>query len=76
VVALATPAPPAARTSAIERGGEQLRSGRLFDGGPTLEDAILRAWDDLITDGSTDCPVCRAAMSPLGGCGSCGSELS
>jgi hypothetical protein len=49
---------------------------RLFDGGPTLEQLILGAWEDLVADGRTACPVCGGGMSPLGGCTRCGSELS
>jgi hypothetical protein len=50
---------------------------RLFEsGGPTLEDVVLGVWDELVADGRADCPVCRGAMSMLGGCAECGSDLS
>jgi hypothetical protein len=50
---------------------------RLFEpGGPTLEDVVLGAWEELVADGRAECPVCGGAMSILGGCGECGSDLS
>ena len=52
------------------------RTGRLFDGGATLEDAILRALDELGAEGRADCPVCGGVLEPLHGCASCGCELS
>ena len=53
------------------------RPSRLFEPeGATLEDAILRVWDDLLSDGRADCPVCSATIAPAGRCDACGSELS
>jgi hypothetical protein len=50
---------------------------RLFEpGGPTLEDLVVGAWEELVADGRTECPVCGGAMSILGGCAGCGSDLS
>jgi hypothetical protein len=50
---------------------------RLFEpGGPTLEDVVLGAWDELVADGRAECPVCGSAMSLLTGCEGCGAELS
>jgi hypothetical protein len=50
---------------------------RLFEsGGPTLEDVVLGAWEELVADGRAECPVCGGAMSMLGGCAGCGSDLS
>jgi hypothetical protein len=50
---------------------------RLFEsGGPTLEDVVLGAWEELVADGRAECPVCGGAMSILGGCAECGSDLS
>ena len=50
---------------------------RLFEsGGPTLEDVVLGAWEELVADGRAECPVCGGAMSMLGGCPECGSDLS
>ena len=50
---------------------------RLFEpGGPTLEDVVLDAWEELVADGRAECPVCGSAMSLLTGCGGCGAELS
>jgi tRNA(Ile2) C34 agmatinyltransferase TiaS len=52
-------------------------SSKLFEpGGTTLEDSILRVWDDLVADGPADCPVCGGAMSAAGGCEGCGAELT
>jgi hypothetical protein len=56
--------------------GADGRSSRLFEPrGATLEDAILRVWDDLLVDGRADCPVCSATIAPPGRCEACGSEL-
>ena len=53
------------------------RSSRLFEPqGATLEDAILRVWDDLLADGRAECPVCSATIALAGRCEACGSELS
>jgi tRNA(Ile2) C34 agmatinyltransferase TiaS len=40
----------------------------------TLEDVVLRVWEDLALEGAAECPVCGASMAPAG-CQSCGSEL-
>lgn len=49
---------------------------RLFEPqGPTLEDAIVAAWEELSAAGSTTCPVCSGTMSG-GRCEGCGSELA
>ncbi len=49
---------------------------RLFETeGATLEDVILGAWEALLADGRTECPVCGSALS-VHGCAGCGSELS
>ena len=67
---LATATPPAAAPSAEG-------ASRLFDaGGETLEDRVIRAWDELSGAGRTACPVCAAEMTAAGGCRVCGSELS
>jgi hypothetical protein len=42
----------------------------------SLEDVILRAWEDLAGSGSVECPVCGGRMRVSAGCESCGSELS
>jgi hypothetical protein len=50
---------------------------RLFEPkGPTLEDRIVAAWDELIAAGHVSCPVCGSEMSRTSGCESCGSELA
>jgi hypothetical protein len=42
--------------------------------GPTLEDVVLAAWEDLGLRGRAACPVCDAWIEPAG-CASCGSSL-
>lgn len=50
---------------------------RLFEPkGPTLEDHIVAAWDELTVSGHVSCPVCAGEMSRTAGCGRCGSELA
>jgi rubrerythrin len=55
------------------------RPSRLFEpDGSTLEDVVLRIWEDLAAEGRAVCPVCGGSMAPSadGGCPACGSELS
>ena len=63
--------PPAAAHPA-ERLFQPLRP----DGGVTLEDSLLRVWEDLSRDGHAGCPVCGGRMPSAGACRECGSELS
>lgn len=50
---------------------------RLFEPkGPTLEDRIVAAWDELTVAGRVTCPVCSGEMSRAGACNGCGSELA
>jgi hypothetical protein len=52
---------------------------RLFEpasGGVSLEESILRTWEDLAATGTAGCPVCGGRMHSARGCGDCGSELS
>jgi tRNA(Ile2) C34 agmatinyltransferase TiaS len=50
---------------------------RLFESpGLTLEDVVLGAWEDLVAGGPAECPVCGGSMRSVGGCRSCGSDLS
>jgi hypothetical protein len=42
--------------------------------GPTLEDVVLAAWEDLALRGRAACPVCDGWIEP-GGCPTCGSSL-
>ena len=53
--------------------------------GPTLEERLSGAWEDLIAHRSAACPICDGTMTPrygsgpsaVGGrCGRCGTELS
>jgi hypothetical protein len=53
------------------------RSARLFESpGLTLEDTILGAWEDLVAGGPAECPVCGGTLRIVGGCDSCGADLS
>ena len=53
------------------------RATRLFEaGGDTLEDVMLRTWDELLGAAHAHCPVCAGEMTVAGGCADCGSELS
>jgi hypothetical protein len=48
-------------------------------GGQTLEELLETAWRAAQTEGSAECPVCRAAMRPEAAaarCTGCGSTLS
>jgi hypothetical protein len=54
---------------------------RLFEpaadpGGVSLEDSILRVWEDLTGSGGAECPVCGGRMRVSAGCDGCGSDLS
>ena len=52
------------------------REPRLFEAaGETLEDAIVRTWDELVVEGRVGCPVCAGEMAAAAGCPRCGSEL-
>ncbi len=53
--------------------------------GPTLEDVLSGAWEDLVAHRTATCPICDGTLVPrygsgpsaVGGrCGDCGSELS
>ena len=53
--------------------------------GPTLEDVLSGAWEDLIAHHTATCPICDGAMVPrygsgpsvVGGrCGECRAELT
>ena len=71
----ATVATDAVRDTAVSQAERSTQ--RLFDpGGPTLEDMVVAAWEDLVADGRAECPVCGGAMSLLDGCADCGSDLS
>jgi hypothetical protein len=64
-------------TTVTERPPAEASAQRLFEpGGVTLEDAVLGVWEDLVTQGRAECPVCGDPMSPVAGCSACGSELS
>jgi hypothetical protein len=60
-----------------ERPPARAPEERLFEpGGLTLEDAVLGLWDELVTSGRAECPVCGGSIAPSAGCESCGAELS
>jgi hypothetical protein len=40
----------------------------------TLEDVVLRVWEDLALEGAAECPVCGGSVAPAG-CQRCGAEL-
>jgi len=66
-----------ARTRATPGTGRPAR--RLFEphtGGVSLEDSILRTWEDLTDQGSAGCPVCGGRQRAASACEDCGSELS
>jgi len=74
MTAVATREPPVGRD---ERDASEAVAGRLFDPqGPTLEDSIVAAWDELTVAGRVTCPVCAGEMPRTGGCENCGSELA
>jgi hypothetical protein len=80
-----------ARSGAADAGGPR-RSARhphtIFDGaggGPTLDDVVSGAWEELTAHAVVDCPVCGGELvpqygsqaRPIGGrCRRCASTLS
>ncbi len=70
VVAVAT------ESALTERPPTEAPAPRLFEpGGSTLEDTVLGVWEDLVTIGRAECPVCGGSMDRTAGCESCGAEL-
>ena len=61
---LERPVPPA---------GETAKRGRSPGGGMTLEERLQGVWRSLHADGAAECPLCRARMTCVAGCGECGS---
>jgi len=60
-----------------EAEGTRRATPRLFEPqGPTLEDRIVAAWDELTAAGHVTCPICSAEMTRAGGCERCGAELT
>ena len=69
----------ATRTSGNRRpraaAAERSRAPTLFERDRvTLEDIVLKVWEDLALAGAADCPVCGGSMAPAG-CQRCGAEL-
>jgi hypothetical protein len=62
-------------TAAVERPQRGFKP-RLFDDGLTLEVRILGAWEALVAEGQSACPVCGGSMAAESGCSDCGAELS
>jgi hypothetical protein len=72
VAAVATREPALA-----ERPPARAPAERLFEsGGLTLEDVVLGLWDELVTSGRTECPVCGGSIAAAAECESCGAQLS
>ncbi len=73
--AVATPARATRVTDplATERSAPRLFQPRT--GGVSLEDTILRAWEDLVDQGSAGCPVCGGRLRVMGGCEACDAAL-
>jgi hypothetical protein len=70
--AVATRSPAA---GALERPQPSGSAPTLFERDRvTLEDVVLRVWEDLALAGAADCPVCGGSMAPAG-CQGCGAEL-
>jgi hypothetical protein len=66
--------------SVAATGRTEPPASRLFEpeadpGGVSLEDSILRVWEDLTGSGGAECPVCGGRMRASAACGGCGSEL-
>jgi tRNA(Ile2) C34 agmatinyltransferase TiaS len=76
------PASPFGERAAVD--GPAAAAGRVSGGRVTLEERLNAALHAVRTNGSTDCPVCRARMTPSGAggaadgaeCGGCGSRVS
>jgi hypothetical protein len=66
--------PPA--TGRSEPPAPRLFQPEADPGGVSLEDSILRVWEDLAGSGGAECPVCGGRMRAAAGCEACGSELS
>jgi hypothetical protein len=63
-------------TAAAGRPQDGRSARRLFEPSEvTLEDAILGAWEALLADGRTECPVCHGELEPSG-CETCGAQLT
>ena len=59
----------------LDAGGKLVAKGKL-GGGVSLEDSILRSWEELVDLGEASCPVCAGRMHAASRCEDCGSELS
>ncbi len=60
---------------AIERPQLDVSAPTLFERNQvTLEDVVLRVWEDLALEGAAECPVCGGSIAPAG-CFGCGSLL-
>jgi hypothetical protein len=86
----AMPTAPGRRVEAGTGAPETLgpREGSFFDGaggGPTLDEVVSGAWEELTAQAVVECPVCEGELlpeygsnaRPIGGrCQGCGSTLS
>jgi hypothetical protein len=75
---------PASLFAECAAAGGPAAADRLGGGRVTLEERLNSALHATRTNGSTECPVCRARMTPARAgaepdraeCGGCGSQLS
>jgi len=72
-------ATPARATQVANPPAAERPAARLFEprtGGVTLEDTILRTWEDLVVQGSAGCPVCGGRLRAGDGCDACDADLA
>jgi hypothetical protein len=76
VAPTATTQRPAFADRAVAEAGAAPRLFRPEPGRRSLEDTIVRIWEDFARDGSASCPACGGRIVLGDGCEGCGSELS
>ncbi len=54
-----------------DEGADAIRVSRAALAGPTLDDAVSRAWEGLVAGMAAACPVCRRELEPAHGGGRC-----
>jgi hypothetical protein len=65
----------------VSRAPEREQAPRARLAGPTLDDAVSRAWEGLVARVPAACPVCHNEIAPAptgplhGECGTCGITL-
>jgi hypothetical protein len=63
---------------ALDEGAEAIRVSRAPLAGPTLDDAVSRAWEGILAGLPATCPVCHGEIEPAhrgGHCGTCDITL-